>query len=146
MNEADTADSAFKELVAPLASQLRPSFLLEPGEKLAPVHVITDEILRSEHAPKMLSYLAEHDDEFQRIASLQTPLAIQREMAKLEGRLEGSAAVTAGASSEPAVSKASPPLRPVKGSPHTDSGELDDNAPLSAYVQRFGERELRSTR
>lgn len=136
----------FMSKVDPRLQSLQPTFTLPDPRRFGPGNVIADEIFRSEQAPALMLHFTEHPEELQRIATLKTPWDISREMAKLEARIESrSEAVTAGTSSTPAVSKANPPVRPVTGAPQTDRGELDDSAPLSAFVQRSGQRFLRSS-
>lgn len=96
------------------------------GEDITAHHVIADEIFTSEHGPALMKHLSDHPDEFQRLATLQTPRDIAREVAKLEDRLS---AATAGTSVAPLpVSKAKPPVKPVTGSPHTDVEPGDDDS------------------
>jgi len=77
-------------------------------------------------------WFSEHKDEYQRIAALQTPREITREVAKIEGMLTA----PAGTPVKPSVSKAPPPVRPVTGAPHTaERGwrpgmTLDEYAPI----------------
>ena len=129
-----------------------PSVARDPEEKLRADHIIADEIILADEkdpskavGPRLMLHLTDHPDEFQRLRALHTPTEIQVEMRILARSLNG--AVTAGAVPKAQVSKASPPLRPVSGSPHTaDRDELDDDAPLSEHVTRWGRREQRSQR
>lgn len=141
INEFEKADPQFREKVAPEIVGLRCSFDLHPGEMVGPDNIIADRIFDSDVAPRLMLHFTEHPQDFQRIASLRTPMEIIRAMARLEGRLE---AATAGTSPRQSVSTAKAPVRPVMGTPQAESGELDDDAPLSAFVHRFGQRELRS--
>jgi len=149
LNEAAKADPEFNDKVSPEILGLRPSFTL-PGDKAPNGETwIADELIFSpENAPPLMLHLTEHPDEFQRIASLSSPRAVTREMAKITAKLASAKeAATAGASAKVEVSKAKPPIQPVVGTPYTaESNELNDSASLSAFVQRFGERELRSRR
>ena len=109
-----------------------------------PLNVMADEIVISEQAPGLLTYLSENPQEIQRIATLRTPREIQREMAKLETRVGAAPAVT---SPERGVSKANPPVRTVTGSPHgvTDSEPADDE-PFESHVRKMNAREKRGMR
>lgn len=128
-----TAD--IREQIKDTIGQLASSFQLQPGQKETGENWIANELIFSpENARTLALYLHEHPDELQRIAALQTPRAVSREMAKLEARLE---AATAGNSSEsePAVSKAPPPIKPVSGASYVAEGDaykpgmsLDDYA------------------
>ena len=115
------------------------------GERPTGVNFVADQLFSApERAPALALYLSEHPQDLQRIAALQSPRAVTWELAKLDAKL--SDAATAGSSSGREVSKAKPPVTPVTGSPHTDSGELDDDAPLSAHIQRWGQREQKASR
>lgn len=115
--EAAKADPAFTDKTRDLAGFLRPSFLLGKGEPRDQFTAIADEIITSEQAPALMLHLSEHRDDLQRIASLGSPRAIAREMAKLEERL--GAAPTSAPAPRGEVSKARPPIRPVAGTPYT---------------------------
>ena len=120
---------------------LVPSFNVDPRE-VGSVNVMADEILVSEQGPLMVAHFADHPEDFQRIASLQTPGAISRAVAKLEARLE---AATTGTSPEPIPSKAKPPVRPVTGSPRAVDPD-PENESLEDYVRRENAKELQARR
>lgn len=115
------------------------SFNVPPGERPTVRHWMGDEILLSDKGPELMLFLSEHPEQAQRIASLRTQREVAREMAKLEDKLEGKDAVTAGTSSKPPVSTAKPPVRPVTGSPSTaepDDDSLSDDAYISRAMNR----------
>lgn len=118
---------------------LRPSFALSAGEPVGAENVVADEILSSERAPALMVYLSEHPEVFQRLATLPSPQAVQREMAKLEGRLE--AATTATQPQLRSVSKAPPPVRPVTGTPMTSENELTGEESYDEHVRIMNARE-----
>lgn len=123
------------ERVNPVLLDLKPSWRLGPGENQGPGNVIADEIISSPHAAGIMLHLTEHPEDLQRIASLQTPRAISREMAKIEARLE---VATAGTNPKGAVSQAKPPVRPVTGSPNAaDPYEVDDDTPFEDHMRRM---------
>lgn len=107
---------------APHVKDLKAEFQLGPKETPSAENWIANELVfNPESAPALGLYLSEHTDEFQRIASLTTPRAVSRAMAKLEAKLE---AVTTGTSPEPVQkSKAAPPVKPVQGSPYVSEGD-----------------------
>ncbi len=100
-------------------------------------------IANAEQAPALMLHFTEHSDEFQRIAALSSPWHTSRELAKLETSL---GVATTAPNPKPTVSKAPPPVRPVTGAPVTDSKDLTDDAPLSAFIASHGQRELSSRR
>jgi hypothetical protein len=125
------------------------SFAVPPGQKVGPSNVIKDEIVKSEVPAQLLEHFTNHPEDWQRIASASMsvpdgPGLIAREIARLEGRL--GSAIAGSSQPTPSKSKAKPPFQPVKGSPHTDSGEPDENAPLSAFIRNDGQRRIRSSR
>lgn len=132
----------FMERVSPEVMGLVPSVMLEAGQRPTASNWIADQFLRKPgQAPILSLYLSENPAEHQRIAALSSPSEITWELAKIHARLD---AATAGPSSERSVSQAKPPVKPVTGSPHTADQELSDDAPLSAYVKRFGQREQKA--
>jgi len=142
--KAAESDPEFSDYVAPVLAEIGlPTRLLPKGERPDGRNWIADDLISApEHAPAVLRYLKEHPDEHQRIAALRSPREVTRELARLD-RVE---AATAGTSSTREVSKAHPPVRPVTGTPHTADRDLDENAPLSAFVHSFNRQELKSSR
>jgi len=101
----------------------KPEFSLPEGATPNGENWIANELISSpEHAPALVLHFQEHPDALQRIAALSNPRAVSRAMASLETRL---AAVTAGPSVKPEeeVSKAPPPIVPVKGAPYVAEAE-----------------------
>jgi hypothetical protein len=143
--KAAEADATFRDRISPEVTGLEVSAaVIERNERPSGRNWIADEMFSApDLAPGWALYLSEHPEDLQRIAALRTPREVTRAMAILPTRQD---AATAGTSSKREVSKALPPPPPVGGAPHTDTGELDDDAPLSARVRQFGERELRSQR
>jgi len=92
-----------------------PHYLLGPDETPTQENFIATEIMSSPVPARLAVWFSEHKDEYQRIAALQTPREITREVAKIEGMLTA----PAGTPVKPSVSKAPPPVRPVTGAPHT---------------------------
>lgn len=137
MEEAAKSDPTLSERTQAMAA-LRPSFVLGKGEKIAAENVIADEIIQSEQAPALMLYLAEHEDEFQRLAALRTPFDIQMAMAKLEGRLTAAPTATVV---KPGVSNASDPVRPVTGPPHLADKAPGPDAPYEEHKRYWGRRD-----
>ena len=129
----------------------KPSFTLPRDEYGRPVgydqrNAIADEMIRSENPVGIARYLSDHPEEFEKIVKMGTARDIARAIAKIEDRADDATSgnpPSAGRSVSKPTSKAPAPVRPVTGSPQTESGELDDDAPLSAFVRRFGDRELK---
>ena len=138
MDEAEAKDPEYNAKVAHIAVEFCPSFKAKAqGIPLAPIHVITDEIINSEHAPALTLHLAEHPEEFQRLQALRSPLEVQLAMAKLEARMEyeskRSDAAPQATAPKAVPSQAKPPLRPVNGSPHTAETVPGDDASYEAH-------------
>lgn len=123
---ADGNREAFLARQSPDVLSLEPTFTLDEGERVTSRHLIADEILLSDKAAEVMQYLSDNPDDLKRIAALQGPRAIAREMARVEAKLES---VTAGnplpAANARRVSQAPPPVRPVTGVPHTASDDPD---------------------
>lgn len=139
---AAKADPEFRSKISDEIIDLEPSFEAVRASRMPKgENWIADELFLSpEHAPALMLHLSEHPEEFQRIAALSSHRAVTREMAILVPRPE---AVTAGTSSEREGSKAKPPLRPVKGSPHTADTAPDDDAPYDEHVRYMNAKEKR---
>lgn len=106
---------------------------------ITPDSIIGEYVWRSDEPVKVVRYLRDHEDEYQRIATLRDPAAIRLGLARIEAKVTQPApAVTAGNSVKPAVSKAHPPVKPVTGAP--SAGDDDDtNQDFDSYaVKRIG--------
>jgi hypothetical protein len=128
----------------------------DPGfwDKVPEIHDSTplgQEIVRAgKHAPAILLHFAENPAEYKRISKISDLREVIREVGKIEDRMERA---TAGDSrsddhpgSNPEISRARPPARPVAASPHIASGdktgEPEEDAPVSAFVKAdFGRRQ-----
>lgn len=136
----------FTERISEDCRSLVPTFMLQEGTPIGPDNVMADEVVSSDNPTGVLLYLSEHPDVFQRIATLPSPSAIQREMAKVEARVE---AATAG---NPAPAKAyvpaKPPVRPVTGSPTAaDPNELSDELSDDEWLRRrFAQQKASASR
>jgi len=130
----------------------RPDIAREMHEPRTADNVIADEIILADKdnpsgaiGPRLMLHLSDHPDEFQRIRALTSSQAVQVEMRILARSLNGAASTATSPRKE--ASKAPTPIRPVIGGPNVSGDEdLDDDAPLSAYVKRWGKRELASSR
>ena len=144
MAKAVSEDPEVMERIHPSLLNLSPSFLVPPDRRVGPHNIMADEILLSQIPHKLLEHFTEHPEDYRRIAASGSPRVIAREFARLEDRLGDATSGTPQPKRE--VSKAPNPVRPVTGSPHTDSGIPDEHAPLSAFVRDFGQRQLRNSR
>jgi hypothetical protein len=137
-------DSALKEdpellnRIDPRLLAVPPSFNMPPGKKAGPVNFLRDEVMVSRMAPALYEHFTEHPEDWQRIAALSNPRLIVREVARLEYRLEDATAGNPPSKRE--VSQAPNPPRPVRAAPHTEAGEPDENAPVSAFVRSQAQR------
>lgn len=140
--KAAEADPSWKEKTVDFAGELRATFMLGKDEPVSNANYVADEILISEHSPALMMHFAEHREEFQRLCALSSRADMVREIGRIEGRFSAAPTATAPRNE---VSKASPPVRPVAGSPHiAGESELEESAPLSAFVRRFGQKQLSS--
>ena len=141
----EAKNPGFVEAVADFADALVPSFAIPDGQPVGPENVLADEILSSAHAPALMLYLQEHPEEYEGILDLPSPRMIAREVAKLETRLDAATPVT---SSKPESSKAPPPLRQVKGAPHTADTPPGDDASYEEHERYWNavDRKRRSAR
>lgn len=134
---ADKMDQFSDDVVA-----LKAEFQLGEGEQATGENWIANELIFvPESAPALMTYFSEHPDELQRIATLSTPRAVSREMAKLEARLGGAATTGDGPEPEPEVSRASPPLTPVRGSAHVaDTDGYRQGMTLDEYQKHWNSK------
>ncbi len=145
--EAIKADPDLEDTVIPFAEVVRnSSHGIPPGGAYTPFNVVNDEILRSNIPAQLMTRLNSDEGLMDEILSLPSRDAIARKMVEVQTEIRLSlGSVTAGTPpTRRAVSQAPPPIRPVTGAPRTATTELDDNAPLSAHVKAFGERELKA--
>ncbi len=98
-----------------------------------------DAIVDSDHAPELLEYFTDHPDDFQRLAAL-PPMFVFREIGKIEARF---GVASHGPTPTPVlVSAATPPTKPLGGSPIVSDTEADDGDDLSeAAILRHMTRE-----
>lgn len=127
---------------------LVPSFVVQSeGQEIGPENVLADQIiLAGKHAPALMRYFTEHDDEYQRIAALRAPRDVVREVAIIETRLDAAETVPAKRASQP--SKAPPPIKPVQGSPSAadpleDADNLSDDEYLTRRMKQVRQMERR---
>lgn len=121
-----------------------PAFMLADqgrASEVTALSLIGDYVFRSKNPVDVIRHLRDHEDDFQRIATLQDPYEIRTELAMVEAGIvaakKPSSAVASTGVTEKAVSKAHPPLKPVNGAPSAGD-PLDDPDSLSfeEYVKR----------
>lgn len=115
---------------------LQPSWEAEPGQ-IHQGHVMADEIMKLDHPVEVLKHLGGNFPEFQRIATLQSPAAITRQLARLDARFD---AATQAPVSKPRVSSAPPPVRPVTGSASAVEAD-DDDLDLGDFIRKGNTRD-----
>lgn len=116
-------DPDFDTRVSQDILDLKPSFVaIQYRERPDARHFIADELVQDpENAPRLMVYLSQHKNEFQRIATLQSPREVTRALAMVVARLD---AATSATSSKAEVSKAPAPVRSVTGAPPAASGDV----------------------
>lgn len=121
---------------------------LRNGEAPTWRHFLGEEIIRADDPAAVLDYLADHDTEFQALASL-PPRGITRRIAQIEKDLSRSAAApsTGTAPKAPPLSQAKPPVRPVTGSPAVSDDAPDpDSDDFDAHQRFYNRTERRGAR
>lgn len=109
-------------------------FIEEHGDvKFSPS--LEDEILTSESGPAIIQELLKNPEEFSRLNTL-GPLAVAREIGKIEARLSRSS--TEAARKEPKTTKAPPPITPV--------GSKASGVKKSLYDPNLSQREYEQLR
>lgn len=141
----------FQSITAPGLAQyseevlsLQTEFQIPEDARPSGANWLANELFFSpESAPTLMLHFTEHPDELQRIATLSSPRAVSREMAKLETRLEAATHGTNGTERED-VSRAAPPVRPVTGKPYvTESDEYRPGMSLDEYSKLWNKRRNR---
>lgn len=130
LEEAAKENPAFFEETRAVATELQPTWALDPGQRRTAVNVIADEVTRSAKAPGLMRYFTEQPTEFQRLKALRDQDEIKVEV-RLIARSLGAA--TTATSPKPEVSKAPSPVRPVTGAPHAVESVPGDNASYEAH-------------
>ena len=147
--EAIKADPDLANDVIPFEDVLRNSSLrVPPGHETA-FNMVNDAILESDVPGPLMRYFRQNPDDVRALLRLGPDrAAIARKMGSIEERIRKSLEGATAGNPPPkrAVSQAPTPVRPVTGTPRAAADELDDSRPLSDFVKRFGERELRSAR
>lgn len=137
MTKAVTDDPALKAILTPEKYAGLPghsSYWVErSGKKPGPFNVIVDEIISSESGPRILAHLDQNPDVLQQLMVLPNRRAIEREIMRLDARLESATPGTSPPKRE--ASKANPPPRPVEGSPHTADVAPGDDASYDEHVR-----------
>lgn len=115
----------FLESLDPEVAELEPTWVVAArGEKPTALNAIADFFVQAgDGAPRMMSYFSDHPDELTRLSTL-TPWDFQREMGKIEARLE--VATTGAPTNGREVSRAKPPVKPVTGAPTVAEGSEED--------------------
>lgn len=143
MLKAAESNPTLAEDTAWLLQECRPSFTMpreDPRQRDPRTWIANEMVNNPESAPTLALHFSEHRDDYQRIASLQTPGHVIREMARLAAKLE---APVAEVEDRPSVSRARPPVRsvsgvpPVAGEPDPDSTSFDDHL---AWYNKQGRR------
>lgn len=138
--EATKTDPEWMTRVSPEIVNLQPSWTLSNPQQSTAHNVIADEITSSEAPKALMLHLTENPDDYQRIAALPNRYEISRAMAKLEARLVAAPQVPAPKAE---ISKASPPVKPVSGVPHTADSAPGDDASFDEHLKYWNSREKR---
>jgi hypothetical protein len=109
-----------------------------PRKFASPHHgELLEAVLDSEVGPQIAYHFATNPDEVTRIDAL--PLRSQlRELGKLEARFESTAAAAAAPNQKPVVSKAPPPVAPLRGSAGPVSHKREEIQDLDAAAKADG--------
>lgn len=134
------ANPDFWDRVSPDVVQLRPLSTLGPDEPKGALNALAEHFITSEVGPALMMYFTDHPDEIQRFSALH-PITFGVELGKIEVGLGAASTATVPKTQ---ASKARPPVRPVTGSPTTDSDEIDDDAPFEAFVKHRNAQERAS--
>lgn len=131
---------AFLETLSPELHALRPSYVeailnkdFNPSAPIPAANVIADQIVEFEHPDRALAYLNDHPDDFQRLLTLH-PIAIVREMGKLEERLS---AAPSRPATEPPKSNARPPIQRVESAPLVADRPPAEDADVEAHFAYY---------
>lgn len=133
IGEAAKEDPTIHERTATFVGSLQPSPLLSEGRQVTAFNDLSDEILTSKHAPALAVYFSEHPEDVKRISSLPSRRDVLREVARIEGRLSAAPTATVPRAE---VSQASPPVRPVAGSPSAVQPDIYGDLPFEVFKER----------
>lgn len=135
---------AFIETIDPRLASIPRLSALPADEKASFGNFLVEQIYRSEAPKELLTHFTAHPDDVQRLSTLH-PMQVIREMGKLEAQLtQAAASTTTGTAPAPPMSKARPPITPVKGP--SQSPALDDDSdemPVEEFFRRGNAREAR---
>jgi hypothetical protein len=136
-SERIKSDPEAIERIDPQLLELRPTFVLGPGERPTAANGVADEIMGSENALAIMLHLSENPDEIQGLMALPNQHAIARAIAKIEAKLGDSP--TRQEKSAPA-SKAKPPVKPVHGAAPALDDDVSDDISFEQHMARMEAR------
>lgn len=125
--------------------QIKPSFTLRPDERVGPLNILADELIKSQQVARLMTYLDSHPEEFQRIEQMgMDARRIAMTVAKLEARFEAEQAAAAATPPPPAQqSSAKPPVRPITTTPGGAEDLLGDDTDFETHYRVMQARDGR---
>lgn len=115
---------------------------LPQGYKPTFGNFLSEQIFRSPAPKELALHFTAHPEDVQRLSTLH-PMQVIREMGKLEATLtQAAASLTTGTAPAPPMSKARPPIQPVKGSSQSPAFEDEsDEMPVEEFIRRGNARD-----
>jgi hypothetical protein len=141
MTEVMKADPEFSTKVDERLFRLRPTHDLGENERPGPENTFADELIASEHAPALMLYFTEHEEEVHRLLKLPSPAAIARAMGAIEATLKK----PAPAGEERKVSRMPPPIQPVTPSSDTATN-IDEIEDFDEWMAKANARDREASR
>lgn len=140
--EVIAADPRFLDSLSDNVKQLRPYWMLEPGEQATAKTELAEIVSQHPLLDRFLRYFSDNDPDLQRFATL-PPGVFHREFGKLEARLE--AAPVRGSAPSAPISQAKPVIKPLTSTPSAvDDSTLDDDLPIEEFIRRGNRVEQRA--
>jgi hypothetical protein len=131
-NERVKEDPDYLTKVDPRILDLKPAFMLAPGETLAPSNVIAEALVTSEQTVELSLYLSANSKEMERLLKLPNPAEIWRAVGQLEIKL----AAKADEPQTETVSKAPAPFKPITASAVPGEPDLTSDMDFDTYSRR----------
>ncbi len=126
-----------------------PSSLLHPDQQQGPPNDILQAVFDSKHPAALMVYLTEHSEELDQIVGLSDTFSIFRAVAELDLRLTSESVKPASIPkepSEPPVSSAKPPVKPVSGSAQHSEEEVSEDDDLDTHIRIYDAKDERARR
>lgn len=149
MKAAEAADPQFWDTLSEDVAMLEPTVTIQ-GRPTGKNFIADILVAKPTNAAALMRHFSEQAAEFKRISGLSNPYEIAYEVGKIEARLEGATAGNPSSDerqgSNPELSLARPPARPVAVSPRTAESVPGEDASYEAHKRYWNAKDRAARR